>query len=309
MTTRVFAIRRRIYLTLVNVLRLPRRAATAIVKRIGLWLSPRQAQARRHARAPLADPVVALEVPDDKGYRLFGPNDFPGTDRLVRACREIFQREKASGRLDARVAKVGKRFLVQVTETPLQLMQNRAIQDFLLSDVMAATGEKYFGCAPLIAGLELFWSPSNDTFVRSQKYHFDAEDYRQLKIFVNIEDVTPDCGPFTFVGARRSAEVCAKTGYVGGRHARLDDEAVEAALAPEDIVVVTAPAGSGVICDTSRCLHYGSRGNRQDRLVFMCQLIDYFAPKLQPLDWSPVVPDLKDRVRPPQRLLLVGTAI
>jgi hypothetical protein len=41
----------------------------------------------------------------------------------------------------------------------------------------------------------------------------------------------------------------------------------------------------------------------------MCQLIDYFAPKLQPLDWSPVVPDLKDRVRPPQRLLLVGTAI
>ncbi len=168
--------------------------------------------------------------------------------------------------------------------------------------------QRYFGCPPLIAGMELFWSPSNETAVRSQKYHFDAEDYRQIKVFVHIDDVTPDCGPFTFVGARRSEEVCAGTGYVGGRGARLDDDAVEAALAPQDVVVVTAPAGHGVMCDTSRCLHYGSRGNRKDRLVFMCQFIDYFAPKLQPIDWEPVLPALRKQGLPARRLLLAGSA-
>jgi hypothetical protein len=247
-----------------------------------------------------------MNVPEEMGYRLLTPDELPGTEALVRDCRVLFQRYKASGRLEARMAEVGKRFLVQVTESPQELMERKSVQDFVLSDVMAATGERYFGCAPLIAGVELFWSPANDTFVRSQKYHFDAEDYRQLKIFINIEDVTPECGPFTLVGARRSADVCRQTGYVGGRGARLDDEAVEAALTPEDIVAVTGPAGSGVMCDTSRCLHYGSRGNSRDRLVLLVQLIDYFAPKLQPADWSAVADRLADRMRPAQRLLMLG---
>lgn len=48
----------------------------------------------------------------------------------------------------------------------------------------------------------------------------------------------------------------------------------------EEILRATGPCGSAVMLDSSRCLHFGSRGNRRDRLV----LAFHFLPADAPVD-------------------------
>ena len=48
----------------------------------------------------------------------------------------------------------------------------------------------------------------------------------------------------------------------------------------------TGPAGKGLMLDTSRCLHYGSRGNTIERLVLMFQYTSFYAPKSRWPDWA-----------------------
>ncbi len=300
-----YPLRRRLYLFLLNKLRLPRGLVTAFVKGLTRLLEPRPAVRRRAAAKPLlAAANRDVAVPDAAGYRLLRQNELPGTAPLLETCRRLFEAARATGELDRQVGDASKRFLVPVCETGTMLLAEPAIRRFVLSAPLLGIAARYFDRVPILSALELLWTPANETMLKSQKFHFDTEDYRQLKLFVNIHDVTPESGPFSLLPADRSAVVSRATGYVGGRRARLEDDAVEAAGAARDVVQVTGPAGSGVFVDTSRCLHYGSRGNRSERLVLLVQFMDYYAPKLEPTDWSPVTDGLRGGLDEPSRLLL-----
>lgn len=300
-----YPIRRRLYLLLVNQLRLPRRLATAIVKGLTHALDPHPAARRRKAAERLlATGGEGLAIPEQAGYRLLRPEDLPGIPALLGACGRIFAAARASGTLDRRTEDASKRFLVPVCDTESALLAEPTIRELVLSAPVLATAAGYFGRMPILSELQLLWTPANDTHRQSQKYHLDAEDHRQLKLFVNIFEVTPECGPLTLLPADRSAAVCRATGYVGGRRKRLDDEAIARAGAAQDAVRVLGPAGSGVFVDTSRCLHYGSRGNRGERLVLLIQFMDYYAPKLEPTDWAPVTISLVGDLDEASRLLL-----
>ena len=291
MTKPVFVFRRRVYLVLMNLLRLPRPAATSIVRGMAILLSPLQLK-KRMVGPQVARGALALKVSDDAGYRLFEPNELPGTAELVAECRKLFDEYKSSDKLARRMSEVAKPFLVQVTDSAIELMNRKPIREFLLSDAVINTAIGYMGRVPILSEVQLLWSPVNETSVKSQQYHFDTEDYRQLKIFVNIEDVTNESGPLTLVSSRQSEQIKALTGYGGGRRTRLTDELVEANLGKGEQVSVTGLAGSGIVCDTSRCLHFGSRGNKRERLVLLIQFMDFFAPKVEPVDWSMAEPNL-----------------
>jgi hypothetical protein len=79
---------------------------------------------------------------------------------------------------------------------------------------------------------------------------------------------------------------------------------VASAGAEGDAVRVLAPAGGGIFIDTSRCLHFGSRGNRAERLVLLAQFMDYYAPKLEPVDWRAVAAPFASGLDEARRLLL-----
>lgn len=297
--------RRKAYLFLLNKLGLPRAATTRAVKGLALALDPLSYGRRRTAGRALAGAArPALKVPEASGYRLFAPEALPEAGPAVQACRQIFAEARASGALDARRVAARKSFLVPLTQTKSDLLGIAPIRDLVLSAPVLATAVDYFGTTPILASVQLLWSGANDTAEESQKYHLDTEDYRQLKLFLSIFDVTEDCGPFTFLPADRSAAICRQTGYVGGRHARLDDEAVGVQLGCETPVVATSRAGGGIFVDTSRCLHFGSRGNRQERLVLLAQFLSYYVPKSEPADWrkEPALAGLP--LATPQRLLL-----
>jgi hypothetical protein len=128
----------------------------------------------------------------------------------------------------------------------------------------------YLGTVPRLIGARLCWSPPNETARSSQLFHFDYEDLRQLKVFINIFETKKDQGPLTFIPADISEQVQKSIRRVS----RVSDERIYKAGGRNKEVKLVGPAGSGAFLDTSRCLHYGSRFNRRDRLVLIIQFLN-----------------------------------
>ena len=128
----------------------------------------------------------------------------------------------------------------------------------------------YLGTVPKLSGARLCWSPENDTARSSQLFHFDYEDLTQLKMFINIFDTTEEQGPLTFLPADISQQVERSIGRVLGRVQ--DEQIYEGGGRGHELKLIGSP-GSGAFLDTSRCLHYGSRFNRRDRLVLIIQFL------------------------------------
>lgn len=293
---------RRIYLTMYNKRRLPRRATTILVKTFAFATDPLSWWRRRKAAASAIAVSAPLEVPAATGYLKFAPQDLPHTAAAIAECQAIFADKVDQGLRDRNSDNFSKPFLRPVTDKCSELLERDAIRRFALSPELISIVCRYLGSMPILSEVQLLWTPANDTLWKSQKFHLDAEDYRQLKLFLHVDDVDESCGPFTLISAPQTRRVCAATGYRGGRRSRLEDEAVRRVV-DGDFEQAIGERGSGILVDTSRCLHYGSRGNQKQRLVLFLQFISYYAPKLEPFDWRTHLPRT-DGFSPSERLLL-----
>jgi hypothetical protein len=219
----------------------------------------RRSQARRiNAVSPYSD-----FIDRKKGYRVFGPGAFPGIMDAVHAARAIFE-AKAVNLADAK-----KPFLFNVLENA-DLERHPKLLGLAQTEAFTAATTGYLNTIPDLSGIGVFYSPVNTTTEKSQQYHTDDIDSRQVKCFINVNDVRPDNGPFTFIPADVSASVRRKLNH-HWRGRRLTDEEVLAHCKPQDAVSLVGPPGSCVFVDTSRCLHYGSRCRLGYRLVIMFQ--------------------------------------
>ena len=161
-----------------------------------------------------------------------------------------------------------------------------------------ATG--YFGEVPVLSDVCLRWSPVNDSAQSSQLFHRDEEDATQLKFLLHVTDVDPASGPFTVLSSRAAEKVYAATGR---RFGRFSDEEVFAGLDNDALHAVTGPSGTLTCIDTSRCLHFGSRGNEEERLALFFQYTRFLAPLSPTPDWGPGLAQLLPTLDPMQRRL------
>ncbi len=113
-------------------------------------------------------------------------------------------------------------------------------------------------------------NPSQDP-IRSQRWHRDPDDIKLCKMFVYVNDVDEESGPFTYV----------RQSHLGGRwhsvfeqkipqRMRPDDEAVEKLVPREYIKVCTGRAGTVIFCDTAG-LHRGGLAKSKHRLMFTAE--------------------------------------
>ena len=151
-------------------------------------------------------------------------------------------------------------------------LKHPEIGDFILNDLFLALATHYLGSIPRLGSAMLWWSTANDTTRASQLYHTDTEDGRQLKFFVNLTEVQPENGPFTFFPASISKSIRADLGHDIGR---LHDEAVHRHLSSTKALPFVGSFGSGVAVDTSNCLHYGRRTRKGERLILMTQFVPF----------------------------------
>lgn len=236
--------------------------------------SPAQVAERRRL-AGEASPPESLVIPEDQGFATFGPGELPGGEAAADRCRAIFRaaRESSSRREDFNF-NPNKGFLLDVL-TRQGFQEQPELVSFMVSRPVLDAVTQYLGTVPLLAGAALWWSPENDTAASSQLFHLDNEDWKQVKVFINLFDTNAEMGPFTLLPANLSQKIVDAEGYVKGR---ISDEQIEASGALDAARAITGPAGSGALVDTARCLHYGSRGNRKERLVLMFQFLRFDSP-------------------------------
>lgn len=247
----------------------PLRHARAVGKTVQLARSPREYRRRRQlARALLTEVPPPFTLHD--GYAEFVVDALPHGPQALEACRSVADAERA-----AYVSKPGEKGFLRSLLSPDTLRQQPAILDFATSPEITAIVTEYLGTVPTLSDARLWWSvptTSGGPPSSSQKFHRDHEDYRQVKVLVNVDEVTPDGGPFTFLPAARSEQVVRA---MGARHGRLEDEDVLGRASADELVTLTGPSGHAAMVDTCRCLHYGSRNDARERLVLMLHYVGY----------------------------------
>jgi hypothetical protein len=102
----------------------------------------------------------------------------------------------------------------------------------------------------------------------------DPEDFRQVKIFLLVEDVDEDCGPLRLLAAHSSDRVRVACDH---RLEPLGEDEVLDVAEPAVPVVCTGPSGTLAMADTSRCLYLQGRPARRPRLMVAYQYITPFA--------------------------------
>lgn len=113
---------------------------------------------------------------------------------------------------------------------------------------------------------------TNDTIPqKSQRWHRDNEDKKMCKMFIYLNDVDTESGPFMYVqGTQHGGHLR----HVLPPHPPISfypKEGVVERLIPKNVVrICTAPAGTIIFCDTSG-LHRGGYATGKERLMFTAE--------------------------------------
>jgi hypothetical protein len=216
----------------------------------------------RHLMADLGWPQgTELRIPEESGWVRFNATALPGMeDALTRLCGlgETWVADESRW--------VNQRSWPRKLARSEDLLNHPEIMDVALNQDLLRAVAAYYAQVPRLYRVAVWWSPPNDTLKGSQLFHYDGLDSRQAKVFINLKDVPPEAGALHFLDAAQSARFNAKVGY---SQDRITDEDVFSIFSPSDLHTTVGGAGEGFILDTGRCLHYGSRGNSQGRLMFM----------------------------------------
>lgn len=284
-------------------LHLPRGFVHPLLSAAKRAANPAQVRLRRElARQLQGDGRALAEIPDAAGFRLLDAGSIPGVEPVVARCAEIYHAMRADAAVDDHLFNPRKRFLLSLVSGAGFCAHPELIR-FMVSRPVLDAATAYLGAVPLLAGAALWWTPPNDSAERSQLFHFDGEDERQVKLLVNVFETAARHGPFTLIPADRSAPLC----NAAAMRRRITDAEVDARCGLANAVAFEGGPGSGGFVDTSRCLHYGSRHTREDRLVLMIQFLRFDCPTESTFDFA-VPPDLPGLDPDPVQKLALGLA-
>jgi len=236
---------------------------------------------RRQAALTLVAADAPVSIDRDAGFSRFGMADFDVLPRVVDLARMIYETRR--GQLDVERTTGRKREFMEEILSDEDLRRYPEFVQFCLSTPVIQAVSGYLGTLPVLRRVGLLLSSPADTNADSRLYHLDPEDFRQVKVFVNVFDVTAENGPLTWLPGHVSDRVLEgvwrrqkQTGERRDQFRRWSDDEVAEHSSPGDLVRLTGPAGSGAFVDASRCLHFGSRIKPGAmRLVFYAQYLRY----------------------------------
>lgn len=280
-------------------LRLPLSVVHPAIRGVKIAASPGQYRLRRQLAERIRSELSeSARIPWQQGHRFFGPDDLPGVRAAVNLCTELFEKPETASRRASFQRNPRKDFLLSILAGS-DVSDHPALVRFMISRPLLDLVTDYLGSVPLLAGANLWWSPVNQTQRSSQLYHVDREDTRQMKLFINVTETTADSGPLTFLPPGPSDRV---RQFVGRGVRRIQDAQVVDAGVEEQAFELVGPPGTGLFLDTARCLHFGSRVARRDRLVLAIQFLRFDSPSEAtiPFRFDPALagfePDLVQRL-------------
>jgi hypothetical protein len=120
---------------------------------------------------------------------------------------------------------------------------------------------QYFGCKPLISYLACWWSyPTEAGPQQAESFHRDVDDWRFIKLFVYLTDVTSTSGPHVYVKDSASSRQLSQI-------RRYQDEEIIRTFGGQSVTTMTGAAGTGFLENTFG-FHKGQQVNEGKRLMF-----------------------------------------
>ncbi len=226
---------------------------------------------KRLAKEIMTNGDHKIHVSRRDGYQFFSRDEIPETGDIVQYCTSLYQELRKTLPPESLQNNPKKKYFNVLLEG-VEFFQHPELLRRLVARPILDAATVYLGAVPRLSGAMLVWSPENETARSSQLFHFDYEDLTQLKMFINIFDTSEDQGPLTFLPAHISAQVQKSVGRILGR---VSDERIYQAGGQSHDLKLVGPRGSGAFLDTSRCLHYGSRFNKKDRLILIVQFLKF----------------------------------
>jgi hypothetical protein len=228
--------------------------------------SPRDAMQRKSAAAAYNRQHADTRLTREDGYALLEPGSVAGAEEAIALSLRLFEEKQREMEAATGSQNSKKWAFLRSILSNQDLARNPALIDFALSDPLLRLVTNYLGTIPHLNRIDLLYSVNHggEEAISSQIYHLDPEGTRQAKLFMNLRDVGPDEGPFTFIPASETTRIVnaikkrrpAEAEMAAGRFL---DEELEAVNGLEKAISVAGRPGSAALVDTSRCLHFGSR--------------------------------------------------
>jgi hypothetical protein len=123
---------------------------------------------------------------------------------------------------------------------------------------------KYLGVQPTISNINCWWSfGDRESAKEAQFYHRDLDDYKFLKMFIYLTDVSENSGPHIYIKRSHKSNKLNKL-------RRFNDLEVNEQFKRADILTLTKPKGNTFIEDTYG-IHKGQLPKNGNRLILQIQ--------------------------------------
>lgn len=161
---------------------------------------------------------------------------------------------------------VQKDFMVPLVPWEMEHGPDSPFLKLALDPKLLEIVSKYLGMWPqlhAIGGWIHF--PTADSPKKSQLWHRDPEDFSITKVFIYLNDVGPDAGPFSYVpGTQPFGKRNRKTSKKPEKH--ITDEEMSKQHPSDSWLVCTGPAGTMILADTVG-FHRGGKPKSENRIL------------------------------------------
>ena len=236
-------------------------------------------------------------IPEECGWGVF---DF-SVSKTFQEC--LAAADAISSTMDfPDLAKRAKKPFLITVPFDLRSSEGQAVLRFAVDPAFVSIVAHYIGSVPVLNATKIWYSPNEQMEGRSQLFHLDNEDVRQLKVFIPIRDIDIDSGPMHAFSASES-EIMLRDMMSDGTAKRRTQK-----LTDEDLLSHTNKEGEPllgkrcdvILVDTSRCYHYGSRPAPKPRLLLMLHYFSAFSTEMPVFRKRPLFTknlSLEDQVR------------
>ena len=244
------------------------------------WRHREIAERRALSEALSTDPAAVAKAEQLKLEGYVDLTDTLPREQLMRLGKASEAKVERAAELASHQALTHKAFWIRLLDEDApggRFPTDNVFVQFAMQPALVGIVATYLRELPKLTDVILTLSkPGTSDLAYSQLWHRDYDDVHTIKVFVYLTDVMDaDDGPFTFLRGPESDSV----GFT--RRSHLSDETLFSRVDRRATREVYGPRFTAFACETSRCMHMGSRiADGHARLMFTASYIS--APNVYP---------------------------